>query len=307
MADHTAARVWFITGTSKGMGRALLDAVLAANERAVATLRHPEALVEYKEKYPASQLLILPLDVTSVEQIDAAFEKVKKHFGRIDVVVNNAGYGFVAEIEATPEDEARRCFETCYWGPFHICQRVIPFMRDINPPGVGGRVISISSCGGYSAGPTLSVYNSAKFALECLTESLRKEMDPSWNITGIIVQLGGFCTDWAGDSLKTYPPHPKYADPNCPCMIFRQASFDTSKYIGDPKKAAQALIKIAGMPEPPLRLQLGTESMAIVRAKALETASNAEKYADIAHSTNFDGVDKDAVLNMFGMYIAKSE
>lgn len=106
------------------MGKALLDAVLAANERVAATLRLPEKLASYLDKYPSSQLLILPLDVISVEQIDQTFANVKEHFGRLDVVVNNAGYGLVAEVESTPEDEARRCFETCFWGPFHVCQRV---------------------------------------------------------------------------------------------------------------------------------------------------------------------------------------
>ena len=102
----------------------MVDAALAANQRVVATLRKPEVLASYTEKYPASQLLILPLDVTSVAQIDAAFAKVKEHFGRLDVVVNNAGYGMVSEIEGTPEDEARACFEACFWGVVHICQRV---------------------------------------------------------------------------------------------------------------------------------------------------------------------------------------
>lgn len=119
LSSHTA-----VTGTSQGIGRALLDAVLAANERVVATLRRPEVLTSYSQKYPASQLLILPLDVTSIQQIDEVSSKVKEHFGRIDVVVNNAGYGLVAEIETTPDDEARRCYETCFWGPFYICQRV---------------------------------------------------------------------------------------------------------------------------------------------------------------------------------------
>ena len=139
--SHESSRVWFskcslhtldffcfitfaVTGTSQGTGRGLLDAVLGANERAVATLRRPEVLASYVEKYSPTQLLVLPLDVTSIEQIDQAFVKVKEHFGKVDVIVNNAGYGVVAEIESTPEDEARRCFETCFWGPFHICQRV---------------------------------------------------------------------------------------------------------------------------------------------------------------------------------------
>ncbi|EKM52014.1 uncharacterized protein PHACADRAFT_262462 [Phanerochaete carnosa HHB-10118-sp] len=302
------SRVWLITGASQGLGRALLDAVLAANERAVATLRKPEVLAEYKNKYPASQLLILHLDVTSIEQIDTAFAKVKEHFGRLDVVVNNAGYALVAEIENTPEDEGRHCFETCFWGPFHICQRAIPFMRDVNPAGVGGRILNISTCGGYSAVPTLSVYNGAKFALEGLTESLRKEMDPSWNITATIIEPGGFRTEWGGKSLKVMPVHPKYADPNSPCAVFRKMTFDGSmKPIGDPQKAARTLVKIAGLADVPLRLQLGTECMVIVAGKAKETLANVEKYADIAHSTNSDGVDKDAVLSMFAMYVAKSE
>jgi NAD(P)-dependent dehydrogenase (short-subunit alcohol dehydrogenase family) len=141
--SHANSRVWFgkcsrmayaghvphtssitVTGSSQGIGRAILDAVLAANERVVATLRNPSKLASYAEKYPSSQLLILPLDVTSIEQIDAAFTKVKEHFGRLDVVVNNAGYGLVGEVEIIPEDEARLCFETCFWGTFHICQRV---------------------------------------------------------------------------------------------------------------------------------------------------------------------------------------
>lgn len=140
---HQNSRVWFsrhpvfnsrslsvsnkyvtVTGCSQGIGRALVDAILAANERVVATLRKPEVLASYAEKYPSSQLLILPLDVTSDQQIDAAFAKVKEHFGRLDVVVNNAGYGIVSEIEGVPEADARVCFDVCFWGPLRICQRV---------------------------------------------------------------------------------------------------------------------------------------------------------------------------------------
>ena len=131
-------------------------------------------------------------------------------------------------------------------------------------------------------------------------------MLPSWNITGTNVELGGFRTEWAGDSLKTLPPSPLYASADSPTMLFRKMALDTLQYIGDPKKAARAFLKVADLRDPPLRVQFGTESMAIVLAKAKETAANAEKYADIAHSTNADGVDKDSVLSMFSMYIAKT-
>lgn len=130
-------------------------------------------------------------------------------------------------------------------------------------------------------------------------------MNPSWNIIGIIIEPGGFRTEWAGDSLKTFPQPPEYADPNSPSSVFRKQSFDASSYIGDAAKAGQALIKVADMPDPPLRVQLGTESMAIVSGKAKKTLQNVEKYADFAHSTNADDVDKETVLQMFGMYITK--
>lgn len=142
-------------------------------------------------------------------------------------------------------------------------------------------------------------------ALESLTESLKREMNPSWNISAVIVELGGFRTEWAGESLKTLPQPPHYQGEDTPSSQFRAASFDSSKYIGDPAKAAKAFIAVADMKDPPLRIQFGTESMAIVSGKAKETYDNAQKYADIAHSTNIDGVDKDAVLQMFGMYISQ--
>ena len=196
-------------------------------------------------------------------------------------------------------------------------------MRDVNPLGVGGRFLNISSCGGYSAQPTIAIYNAAKFgksnkhvtfsivvsntlssllALEGFTESLSKEMDPSWNISATIIQPGGFRTEWGGSSLKTYPPPPQYADPGSPCAKFRVMAFQSSaSAIGDPAKAAQAMLAVADMPTVPLRIQLGTESMAIVVGKAKETLTNAEKYADIAHSTNAEGVDTKAILQMLSV------
>ena len=113
-----------VTGSSQGLGRALVEAVLAAGERAVATLRKPEQLADLAQKYPSSQLLVQRLDVTSLEQIIEAFEATRKHFGRLDVVVNNAGYGLQGEIEAIPEEKARQLFEVLFWGPVRITKEV---------------------------------------------------------------------------------------------------------------------------------------------------------------------------------------
>lgn len=159
-----------------------MDVVLEKGERAVATLRKPEALDSLKAKYPPSQLVVLPLDVTNKSQIDAVFEETKKCFGRLDVVVNNAGYGLSGEIETIPEDDARKQVEVLFWGPVWICQRVsqmcskrqenahnalvwqaIPFFRDANPPGVGGHILNITSVGGFIGNPGFAFYHAGKF------------------------------------------------------------------------------------------------------------------------------------------------
>ncbi|CAL1707777.1 unnamed protein product [Somion occarium] len=291
------SRVWLITGSSQGLGKALLDAVLAAGERAVATLRKPGQLETLKNQYPASQLLAIPLDVTNQSQIKNAFEETKKHFGQLDVVVNNAGYGLSSEIETTPEDEARRQVEVLLWGPVHICQQAIRFFRDVNPSGHGGHIINITSVGGYNGHPGSAFYHTGKFALEGFTESLAREMLPEWNIKATIVEPGGFRTEWAASSLVVLPSLPVYQQEHAPSEAMRRIR-DPKHFIGDPTKAAQALWKIAGRKDLPTRIQLGTDSLLMVRLKAkrtMEDTSNPE-WEELAHSTNFDGVDKDNVL-----------
>lgn len=145
------------------MGSALLNAVLAKGERAIATLRKPTVLAALQAKYPASQLLVVSLDVTVPSQITAAFEAAKKHFGRIDVVVNNAGYAVLGEIEATPDEDARKEFEVQFWGPVNITKEAIKFFREVNEPGRGGRVFNVSTAGGYSSNQALAFYSSSKF------------------------------------------------------------------------------------------------------------------------------------------------
>ncbi|EMD34262.1 hypothetical protein CERSUDRAFT_117138 [Gelatoporia subvermispora B] len=288
------ARVWFITGSSQGLGKALLEEVLERGERAVATARKPEVLAPLAEKYPTSQRLLQPLDVTNEAQIIEAFEATEKHFGRLDVVVNNAGYGLKGEIEAIPEDQARKQIEVLFWGPVHITKEAIKFMRDINPPGLGGRVLNISSIGGYIANTTLAYYSAGKFALEGFTEAFTKEMLPSWNIKGVIIEPGGFPTEWARSSMVQYPVHPKYDSPDSPSVLFRKMG-ENSTAIGNNRKAAQAMMHIASMPDPPLRIQLGTEAWMLAKFKASKTIEDLEKHADISHSTNGDAVDVDEV------------
>ncbi|KAM5542030.1 hypothetical protein V8D89_004340 [Ganoderma adspersum] len=275
-------RVWFITGSNQGLGRALLEAVLASGERVVATTRKPEALSELSQQYPSTQLLIVPLDVTNEEQIKVAFAATKEHFRRLDVVVNNAGYGIQGEIEGTPEAEARKIVETLFWGAVHVTKEAIPLLRDLNPPGHGGRILNITSVGGYIGNATRAYYCAGKFALEGFTEAFTKEMVPEWNIRGVIIQPGGFRTEWGRSSMVALPLPPQYDRPDAP----------------SPRKAALAIMQIASLPDPPLRIQLGTDAVLSVRRKALQTVADTEKYEELAHSTNADGVDRVRVPEM---------
>ncbi|TBU41916.1 NAD(P)-binding protein [Dichomitus squalens] len=294
--DISNSRVWFITGSNQGLGRALLEAVLASGERAVATTRRPETLSELSQRYPLSQLLVVPLDVTDEEQIKAAFKATKDQFRRLDVVVNNAGYGIQSEIEGTPERDARRIVETLFWGAVHVTKEAIPLLRDMNPPGHGGRILNISSVGGYIGNATRAFYNAGKLALEGFTEAFTKEMLPEWNIRGIIIQPGGFRTEWGGTSMLTLPMPPQYDRPDSPSVKFRALTQNAAPFIGDPHKAALAIMTIASLPDPPLRIQLGTDAALSVRNKAMRTISDTDNYEELSHSTNADDVDREKVM-----------
>ncbi|TFY70746.1 hypothetical protein EVG20_g2281 [Dentipellis fragilis] len=332
-----SSRVWFVTGTSSGLGLSLVTEVLVAGERVVATARNPassKGLVSLQSKYPESQLLVLRLDVTDAPRIKEVFDLAVQHFHRIDVVVNNAGYGVTAEIEATPDKVAREQVETLFWGPVNvtkqvkcmplslcgppftaICTQALHVFRTVNAPGEGGRVLNISSIGGYSANPTLAYYNAAKFgtcslysssltfvhsffisafsiALEGFTEAFDREMPPAWNIKGIIIEPGAFPTTWRdGDSV---PPHPDYP-PDAPSVLFRQMTLAYTP-IGDLSKAAKAMIKMAGEKNPPARVQLGSDSFGILVHEATKTIKEAEQWQEVAHGTNKDGIDGNKVL-----------
>ncbi|KAL1761612.1 hypothetical protein FB107DRAFT_285894 [Schizophyllum commune] len=301
MSSNT--RVWLITGTSSGLGLHLARGVLEAGERVVATARNPTksaGLNSLREQYPDAQLLVLVLDVTKSKQIKEAFTKTKEHFGQLNVVVNNAGYGVSAEIEATPDNVARDQFETLFWGPVNITKE---FFKTVNPPGHGGRVLNVSSIGGYSANPTLAFYNAGKFALEGFTEAFTLEMPPEWNIKGVIIEPGGFPTTW--EDTESIPPHPDYS-PTAPSNIFR-AMRRAYTPIGDLDKAAQAMIRISREPNPPLRVQLGSDSFGIFTHVAKKALRDAEKWEDLAHSTNQDGIDGQEVLKVLRPVLAKGD
>ncbi|KAF8164345.1 hypothetical protein K438DRAFT_1941894 [Mycena galopus ATCC 62051] len=296
----TPTRVWFITGSSSGLGRNLLETVLAAGERAVATLRKPEALKELQDRYPPTQLLVVRLDVTQSAEVTAAFSAAEKHFGLVSVVVNNAGFGLLSEIEGTPDSDARGQFEVNFWGMVYVTKEAIRFFREVNPTGYGGRFLNMSTVGGYSANQGLGFYSASKFALEGFTEAAIKEVLPEWNIQGCIIEPGGFDTEWRGGSMMILPLHPAYLNDAAPSARMR-AHLAAQKFNGDINKASKTLMEVASLPKMPLRLPLNTEAYCLVKMKAERTLAQLEEFAPLSHGTNKDGVDRAKVMESLGV------
>ncbi|KAI0370726.1 NAD-P-binding protein [Pilatotrama ljubarskyi] len=289
-------RVWFITGCSSGLGLDMTRCVLEKGDVAVATLRKPEVLADLAAQYPPERLLILKVDVTVQNDIVSAFSKVKDVFGRLDVVVSNAGYSVLGEVEGTPDDVARAMFEVNFWGATHVLQEAVKFFREVNAPGKGGRIIQITSGTGLTGFPGCGFYSASKHAIEGLGDTLAKEVDPVWNIKVTLVPLGAFATNAVSTSMVKLPPHPAYTKPTLPSAISRKAILASVtdrmdplfEVLGDSAKAARALYRLSELPNPPLRLLLGKESLAIARDKIASLSAEVEQYAAWS-----DGLDKD--------------
>jgi len=327
-------RVWFITGTSSGLGKSLTGILLANGERVVATCRDPSVHDKLSSHYK-DQLLAYKLDVTMEEQVKAALAAGVEKFGRIDVVVNNAGIGLFGEMESVPEEDARYIMELQFWGPIHVMKEAAHIFREINPSGDGGRIFNISTVGGYRANPVLSYYSASKFALEAATQSFLREMNPSWNIKGCILEPGGFRSEWSsGHNSKVITPHPAYADPTSPTSLFRQVH-GKIPFLGDPVKMGKAVLRLADLSmgvrselagvwigegversvtehiatgalgntpvELPLRVQLGSESLFLVKMQAQSTMDDAGQWAWISHSTNADDMDGENYVKQYLM------
>jgi NAD(P)-dependent dehydrogenase (short-subunit alcohol dehydrogenase family) len=242
--------VWFITGCSTGFGRELAKVLLTRGYRVVATARDPAKIADLVEGHAATALA-LALDVEKQPQIEAAVEAARRKFGRIDVLVNNAGYGYLAAVEEGDDADIRAMFETNFFGLAAMTRAVLPIMRAQK----SGAIINISSMGGFIGFPGSGYYAATKFAVEGLSESLSKEVSP-FGVKVLIVEPGPFRTDWAGRSLKT-PKHPIDAYAESAIARRRQVQDYSGSQPGDPVRAAEAIIAAVEQPNPPLRLPLG--------------------------------------------------
>ncbi|KAF8993918.1 NAD-P-binding protein [Cyathus striatus] len=276
-STKTNPEVWFITGSSGGLGLAVLKHVLSKGDSAVATLRKPEAISDLASKYPISQLLIVQVDVKNVEDILSAFKDAEERFGRVDVVYNNAGYGTLAEIEGTPIDVARDIFEVNFWGATNVSREAVRFFRDVNKPS-GGRLLQASSMGGIAPAPGLGYGCASKFALEGFSEALSHELLPSWNIKVIILEFGCFRTQAV--KLPIVPLHPLYNGSNS--NTIRDFFAGPMENIADADNGAKEIYKIAGDKNAPLHIPLGFDAISAVNKKIeaiKEDVANSEKWS----------------------------
>ena len=272
--------VWFITGCSTGLGRALATAVLDRGWRAVVTARKPDQVADIVAGRE-DRALALPLDVTDSTQVDAAVEQALAHFGQIDVLVNNAGYGYLAAIEEGEDHEVRALFDTNVHGLVAVTKAVLPGMRARR----SGHVVNVSSLGGLAAFGATGYYHATKFAVEGLSESLAAEVAPL-GIDVTIVEPGAFRTNWSGPSMRqSATVIDDYADTAGARRATTLATY--GRQPGDPALAAAAVITAVTADEPPLRLLLGAAAYQVATARLDTLRATFDAWREVTLSTDY--------------------
>ena len=271
---------WLITGCSTGIGREIARAALEAGHSVAVTARNVDAVADFVGQF-GDRALALPLDVTDRDQITAAVGEVEKAFGGIDVLVNNAGYGYMAAVEEGEDAEVRKLFDTNYFGVVDTLKTVLPGMRARR----SGHVINISSMTGLVANPPNAYYSSTKFALEALTEALAKEVGPL-GIKVTAIEPGAFRTDWAARSMQESSTPIGDYDDNVGARKTLIKQF-ADHLPGDPRKVAEAVLMVAGLDEPPLRLLLGRDVLAAVREKIADLTASIDHWESVTKNVNF--------------------
>src|SRR5580658_3399076 len=273
-------QIWFITGSSRGLGRALAQAALDAGDLVVATARRPEQLADLTERY-GDRVLPLALDVTDADAVQAAVDAGAERFGRLDVVVNNAGYANIAPIETGDEADFRTQFETNFWGVYHVSKAVIPVMRAQG----GGTVVQVSSVGGRVGGsPGIASYQAAKFAVDGFSRVLAVETAP-FGIRVIVVEPSGFATDWAGSSMTVHEIPAGY-DGTIGEMD-RRMRRNPAGPAGDPGRAAEIIVNTVKRDNPPTHLLLGVNAVEMALGYSRRQLAEATAWEDVSRSADY--------------------
>jgi NAD(P)-dependent dehydrogenase (short-subunit alcohol dehydrogenase family) len=272
--------VWFITGCSTGFGRELAKHLLENDYRVVVTARNVEKVNDLVE-VNAANALGLSLDVTNEREVSDAVSKAIQHFGKIDVLVNNAGFGYFGAIEESEEREVRSMFETNFWGLANVTRAVLPAMREKR----AGTIVNVSSIGGFVGFPGVGYYNATKFAVNGFSEALKKEVEPL-GIKVVLVQPSGFRTDWAGrsanEATSTIADYAETAGANKAAI--RGYSGNQP---GDPVRAAAAIVEAVESPVPPFHLFLGKAALKNARLKLEELKNDTDTWAEVSEGADF--------------------
>ncbi|GAA0564565.1 SDR family NAD(P)-dependent oxidoreductase [Streptomyces antimycoticus] len=273
-------QVWFITGSSRGLGRALVTAALEAGDHVVATARDPKALAEAFGEY-GDRVHPVALDVTRPEAAHEAVEAALARFGRIDVLVNNAGYANVSPIETSDDDDFRAQFETNFWGVYNVTKAALPALRRQG----AGTVVQISSIGGRVGGsPGIASYQAAKFAVDGFSRVLAVETAP-FGVRVMVVEPSGFATDWAGSSMTVHPIPDAY-DETVGAMnrLVRQS---TTGAAGDPRRAAEIIVRTVHRDQVPSHLPLGVNATTMARDYSQHQLAEATAWEEVSRSADF--------------------
>ncbi|ALL70678.1 3-oxoacyl-[acyl-carrier protein] reductase (plasmid) [Paraburkholderia caribensis MBA4] len=273
-------RVWFITGASRGLGALMAEAALADGNAVVAAGRNAAAIVERLGESPA--LLPVALDVTSEAQAKAAVAAAVEKFGRIDVLINNAGFGLLAAVEESSDADVRRMYDTNVFGLLNVTRAVLPVMRKQR----SGHVINMSSIGGYRSGAGFGVYCSTKFAVEGITEALHAELKPL-GIHATVVEPGYFRTDFLDGSSLVVGKEIIGDYDETSGNVRRFAVGMNHNQPGDPQKLATALVSLVDAQTPPLRLALGTDTLKAIAEKNAYVTTETEAWKTLSASTDF--------------------
>ncbi len=266
-----ANKTWFITGTSKGFGRVWAEAALARGDQVIATARDVKTLAPLVERY-RDRVAAVSLDVTSRPAVFAAVDAAKERFGRIDVAVNNAGYGLFGAVEEVSEAEARDQIETNLFGALWVTQAVLPIMRAQR----SGHILQVSSIGGVNAFPTVGLYHASKWGLEGFSTSLAAEVAP-FGIRVTLIEPAGYATDWGGPSAKRATPLPAYDAARAEVSSWRSRNVP-----GDPDATGTAILKIVDAKDPPLRVFFGTVGLPLTKAEYARRIETWEQWNAIA-------------------------
>lgn len=274
-------RVWFITGASRGFGALITQEALNAGDALVATARNPQGLQEKFGNHP--NLLTVSLDVTDETSAHKAAEQAVKRFGRIDILLNNAGFGLLGAVEEATMSEIEKLYQTNVFGLLNVTRAVLPHMRRQR----SGHVINISSIGGYVSHAGWGIYCSTKFAVEGLTEALAAEVAPL-GIKATVVEPGFFRTDFLDESSLSVSPSSIADYQETPVGAMREfAAGHNHQQPGDPARFAKAMITLAHSDNPPLRMPFGSDTVAAIEKKNADVAEELKAWRDLALSTDF--------------------